>query len=87
MAGKQWMKTRSGHIVLAALAWTILGCLFALPDLSTGAEPRHALLVSLTLWWSWGIVTPFILWWTAGSPFPESNLAGEFWHICFPVCW
>lgn len=62
MAGKQWMKTRPGHIALAALAWTVLGCLFALPDLSTRTDRRHALLLSLTLWWSWGMITPLILW-------------------------
>jgi len=62
MFGKQWMRTRSGRIVLAALAWTILGCVFALPDLANGTEKRRALLLSLTLWWSWGMVTPLILW-------------------------
>jgi two-component system, LytTR family, sensor kinase len=62
MAGTQWMKTRPGRIALAALAWTILGCVFALPDLANGTDKRHGLLLSLTLWWSWGIVTPLILW-------------------------
>jgi len=62
MAGKQWMKTRPGHVALAALAWTILGCVFALPDLSAGTDWRHALLLSLAIWWSWGMVTPLILW-------------------------
>ena len=52
------MKTRQGRIALAALAWTILGCVFALPDLSAGAGWRGALLLSLTLWWAWGLVTP-----------------------------
>jgi signal transduction histidine kinase len=56
------MKTRPGQIALAGLGWTILGCVFALPDLSAGVEPRHALLLSLTVWWSWGMVTPLILW-------------------------
>ena len=54
------MKTRPGRVALAALAWTIVGCVFALPGLSTGANRRHALLLSLTLWWSWGLVTPLI---------------------------
>ena len=45
MAGKQWMKTRPGHVALAALAWTILGCVFALPDLSAGTDWRYALLL------------------------------------------
>src|ERR1051326_3699350 len=62
MAGTQWMKTRPGHVALAALAWTILGCVFALPDLSAGNPWRRALLLSLTLWWPWGILTPLILW-------------------------
>src|SRR5579871_6304731 len=62
MAGKPWMKTRPGQVALAAVAWTILGCVFALPDLSGGTGRRHALLLSLTLWWCWGMVTPLILW-------------------------
>jgi len=83
MAGKQWMKTRPGHIALAALAWTLLGVVFALPDLSAPAGRRYALLMSLTLWWSWGIVTPFILWRTGRSPSQISNSSDEFWRISF----
>jgi two-component system, LytTR family, sensor kinase len=75
MAGKQWMKTRPGHVALAALAWTILGCLFALPDLSAGTDWRHALLLSLTLWWSWGLVTPLILWADRQIPVSSKQLA------------
>jgi hypothetical protein len=29
IAGKQWLKSRPGQVTLAALAWTILGCVFA----------------------------------------------------------
>ena len=61
-AGKQRRMTRPAQVALVALAWTILGCVFALPDLSAGTEWRHALLLSLTIWWSWGIVTPLIFW-------------------------
>ena len=75
MAGKQWMKTRPGHVALAALAWTILGCVFALPDLSAGTDWRHALLLSLTLWWSWGMVTPLILWADRQIPVSSKQLA------------
>src|ERR1051325_11932116 len=75
MAGKQWMKTRPGRVVLAALGWTILGCVFALPDLSRGTEWRRALLLSLTLWWSWGIVTPLILWVDRQIPVSNKQLA------------
>jgi two-component sensor histidine kinase len=59
---QQWMESRPGRFVLAAVAWTILGCVFALPDLSAGAAWRRALLLSLSLWWSWALVTPLILW-------------------------
>ena len=69
------MNTRPAHIALAAVAWTILGCVFALPDLSTGADRRHALLSSLTLWWSWGIVTPLILWVDRNIPVSNKQLA------------
>src|SRR5690242_3001340 len=75
MAGKPWMKTTPGRVALAALAWTILGCVFALPDLSAGMGWRHALFLSLTLWWSWGIVTPLILWTDRQIPVPSKQLA------------
>ena len=61
MADKQLVKSRSGRIALATLAWTILGCVFALPDLSAGKGWRDALLASLSIWWSWGLVTPLIV--------------------------
>ena len=75
MAGKQWMKTRPGRVALAALAWTILGCVFALPDLSRGGDRRQALLLSLTLWWSWGMVTPLIIRVDRRIPIPGKHLA------------
>ena len=59
---KQWLKTGPGRAVVAALAWTLLGCVFALPDLSSGHDRLRGLLLSLTLWWSWGLVVPLILW-------------------------
>src|SRR5215470_15350663 len=75
MAGNEWRKTRSAHVAVAALAWTILGCLFALPDLSAGTDRRHALLLSLTIWWSWGMVTPLILWTDRQIPVSSKQLA------------
>ena len=68
------MTTRPGRVALAALAWTIVGCVFALPDLSAGADRRHALLLSLTLWWSWGMVTPLILWVDREIPISRKQL-------------
>jgi two-component sensor histidine kinase len=77
-------KTRPTHVALAALAWTILGCVFALPDLSAGAGWRHALLLSLTLWWSWGIVTPLILWADRRIPVSSKQLARRVLAHFFP---
>ena len=75
MAGEQWIKTRPGHIALTALAWTILGCVFALPDLSAGKDRRYALLLSLTLWWAWGVLTPLIFWADRQIPVSTKQLA------------
>jgi len=68
------MKARPGRAALAALAWTILGCVFALPDLSAGKHWRQALLLSLTLWWSWGLLTPLILWTDRQIPVSSKHL-------------
>jgi signal transduction histidine kinase len=69
------MKTGPGHITLAALAWTILGCVFAVPDITSGSDRRDALLLSLTLWWAWGMVTPLILWADRQIPVSRKQLA------------
>ena len=61
IAGK-WIRTFPGRMTLAALAWTIVGSIFALPELSAGTGWREALLPSLAEWWAWGLVTPLILW-------------------------
>ena len=49
MAGKQWMKTRPGRTTIAALAWTILGCVFALPDLANVHREASTLCFYLSL--------------------------------------
>src|SRR5216684_2278956 len=67
------MKNRLGRIALVALAWTAVGCLFALPGLSMGNWHR-ALLGSLASWWSWGFVTPLILWADRRLPFSRKQL-------------
>jgi signal transduction histidine kinase len=57
------------------MAWTIFGCVFALPDLSAAAGWRRGLLLSLTLWWSWGLITPLILWTDRRIPVSRKQLA------------
>jgi len=59
------MKT-TGHalrwrVPAAALFWTCIGLVFALPTLGGGADWRAPLLASLTQWWAWGLLTPLII--------------------------
>jgi len=55
------MKNRWAPWAGTILLWSALGVLFALPGLSSSNWSRM-LLGSLTQWWSWGLVTPLILW-------------------------
>ena len=59
--------------LFAILFWSILGLLFALPNLSFSNWNRP-LLGSLAQWWAWGIVTPLIFWVDALFPFKEVHL-------------
>jgi two-component system, LytTR family, sensor kinase len=59
--------------LLAFLLWSILGLLFAMPNLAAHNWP-HPLLGSLAQWWSWGLVTPLIFWVDARLPFKEKQL-------------
>jgi two-component system LytT family sensor kinase len=54
------MRSRPGRILVAALGWSMVGCVFALPGLS-GGNWRRTLLSSLTQWWSWGLLAPLIV--------------------------
>ena len=71
-AGGQ-LNSRWRRWILAALLWTTLGLVFALPGLSTPNWNRF-LLGSLTMWWAWGLVTPLIFWTDARLPFKEKQL-------------
>jgi two-component system LytT family sensor kinase len=59
--------------LLAALVWSILGLLFAMPNLSAHNWQRP-LLSSLAQWWTWGLVTPLIFWVDARLPCKEKQL-------------
>ena len=67
------MSNRWGRGLVAALAWSILGLLFALPNLSASNWIRP-LLGSLAQWWAWGLVTPLIFRVDAHLPFKEKQL-------------
>ncbi len=70
---RRLMNTWWGRWLLAALLWSILGLLFALPNLSAPNKARM-LLWSLAQWWSWGLVTPLIFRVDAHLPFKERQL-------------
>jgi two-component system, LytTR family, sensor kinase len=67
------MKNRRILWIAAILLWSTLGVLFALPGLSSGSWSR-ALLGSLAQWWSWGLLTPLIVWIDARLPVKENQL-------------
>jgi two-component system, LytTR family, sensor kinase len=50
-----------GRIALAAVAWTSVGVLFALPALLAGGQWRPNLFGSLAQWWAWGLLAPLIV--------------------------
>ena len=66
-------RSRWQRWVAAAVLWTTIGVMFALPGLLSG-NPSHPLLSSLTQWWSWGLVVPIIFWMDARLPFKEKQL-------------
>jgi two-component system LytT family sensor kinase len=71
---KQWVSNNWwSRWIAAALLWTTLGLLFALPGLSSPNWNRP-LLGSLSFWWAWGLVTPLIFWTDVRLPFNENQL-------------
>jgi two-component system LytT family sensor kinase len=58
--------------MLAALAWTAIGAVFALPNLAINW--KRALLASLIQWWSWGLVSALIIAFDRRLPFSERQL-------------
>jgi signal transduction histidine kinase len=54
-----------GRSALAALIWTLLSLIFSLPSLARGQGIMYKGIDSVrgqfAWWWSWGLITPFIL--------------------------
>jgi sensor histidine kinase YesM len=70
------MSNRWGRWLLALLLWSIVGLLFALPNLSASnwARPLRA---SMAQWWAWDLVTPLIFWVDERLPFQEKQLGNR----------
>lgn len=65
--------SRWGRALAAAVLWTIIGLVFALPALSSSTL-RHPILTPLTQWWTWGLVAPLIFWADRRLPIKEKQL-------------
>lgn len=56
---KEWAGV--GRWLLAgAVFWTVVGLVFALPQLTVAGAWRRPFYTSLAAWWSWGLLTPVI---------------------------
>src|SRR4029077_2821773 len=58
---------------LAAVGWSMIGCIFALPNINMANGWRMPLLGSLALWWSWGVLAPLIVAADLSLPFSETQ--------------
>jgi two-component system, LytTR family, sensor kinase len=69
---KTWLQ----RTALAAGIWTAIGCIFALPSLSTphGVHWKLLLLSSLAPWWSWGLLAPLIVSVDLRMPFSQKQI-------------
>lgn len=76
-----------GRGVLLAVFWTIVGVIFALPNLR-GDRGMTPLLFSLTQWWAWGLVTPLIVAADRRLPFDDRQLGRRLaahLFLCLPL--
>ena len=64
----------AGRVTLAALGWTALGLVFALPSLVNGGTWWPNLLSSFAQWWSWGLVAACIVWIDRRLPLSDRQL-------------
>jgi two-component system, LytTR family, sensor kinase len=70
---KRVTKWRVTRVILAALAWTVLGLVFALPSLGTKGW-HNELCTYLAQFWTWGLLTPAIIAFDRRLPFSGKEL-------------
>jgi signal transduction histidine kinase len=62
------------RVALAALGWTALAVVFALPSLANGGKWWPNLLGSFAQWWSWGLTAAVIVWIDRRLPLSDRQL-------------
>ena len=71
-------QSRLKFIALAVLFWTVLGVVFALPNIANGRDWRGTVLLSIASWWTWGLITPLIIAVDQRLPFTSRRMG---WRI------
>jgi len=66
-----------GRAALMAGLWTLVGVIFALPNMGGSGSALLAIAASLTQWWAWGLITPLIVATDRRLPFSDRQLAGR----------
>jgi len=69
-----FLESWAGRIAFAAVGWSLIGCIFALPNVNMANGWRMPLLGSLALWWSWGLLAFLIVAVDLHLPFSETQL-------------
>jgi two-component system, LytTR family, sensor kinase len=64
-----------GRAALLAVLWTVVGVIFALPNIGGSGSMLLALGFSLTQWWAWGLLTPLVVAADRRLPFSDRQLA------------
>jgi two-component system LytT family sensor kinase len=76
-ATSKW-KTWLRRTALAAVIWTAIGCVFALPNLLVmmphGVQWERLLLGSFVQWWAWGLLAPVIVSVDLRLPFSQKQI-------------
>jgi hypothetical protein len=77
---------RVGRFVAIVIGWTMIGCVFALPNLG-GERWRQPLLSSVAQWWSWGLMTPAIIALVRRLPLSGPHVLRRVpMHLVFSLC-
>ncbi len=64
-----------GRAALLAVLWTVVGVIFALPNIGGPGGTVPPLVFSLTQWWAWGLVAPLVVAADRRLPFSDRELA------------